>query len=220
MNKGASAFRVIRMKLGISSTGPSLDAEVDPRFGRCQYFVVVDSDTMESEVIQNTAAGAARGAGIQAAQMMAQKGVQAVLTGSLGPNATQALSAAGIRMVTGIGGTIRNAVESFKSGDAESAGKAAPSGTSMGTGAGTGTGAGAGVGAAANMGMGMGRGGGRGGGRGMGSRRWPGTDAVPQAPTSQASGSTDQELENLKKRMDMIQEQLKRIEKRLEKLGK
>ncbi|MBD3158391.1 MAG: dinitrogenase iron-molybdenum cofactor biosynthesis protein [Candidatus Lokiarchaeota archaeon] len=206
------------MKLGVSSTGPDLDSQIDPRFGRCQYFVIVDSDTMQSEAIQNTAAGAARGAGIQAAQMMAQKGVQAVLTGNLGPNATQALSAAGIQMITGVAGTVRNAVESFKSGDVESSATAAPSGTAMGTSTGTGTTPTPGSGA--GYGMGMGRGGGRGGGRGMGFRRFAGTGSMPQAPTSQPSASQSQELENLKKRMDKMQKQLKRIEKRIEELSK
>lgn len=75
------------MKIAISATGPSLDAEVDPRFGRCQYFLIIDPDTMEFEAIDNTNKMASGGAGIASAQAVAQKGVQVVLTGNCGPNA-------------------------------------------------------------------------------------------------------------------------------------
>ena len=85
------------MKIAISATGSTLDAEVDPRFGRCQYFIIADPQTMEFEVVDNSSAMAAGGAGISAAQMIADKGVEAVLTGNCGPNAYQVLSAAGIR---------------------------------------------------------------------------------------------------------------------------
>lgn len=73
------------MKVCVSAASGSLDAQTDPRFGRCPYFVIVDSETMEFEVIPNTASGSVGGAGIQAAQMVASGGVQAVLTGSVGP---------------------------------------------------------------------------------------------------------------------------------------
>ena len=58
------------MKIAISSTGPDLDAEVDPRFGRCECFVIVDSETKEFEVLDNQAGMKSGGAGIQAAQMV------------------------------------------------------------------------------------------------------------------------------------------------------
>ncbi len=66
------------MKICVTSTGPSLDAPVDPRFGRCQYFVIVDSETMEYEAMQNPSIGASGSAGIQAAQTVAGKGVGVV----------------------------------------------------------------------------------------------------------------------------------------------
>jgi len=89
------------MKIAVSATKPSLDADVDPRFGRCQYFVIVDLDTMEFESVENSSAQASGGAGISTGQMIVDKGVEAVLTGNCGPNAYQVLSAAGIKVVTG-----------------------------------------------------------------------------------------------------------------------
>jgi len=104
------------MKVAISATGPSLEDEVDPRFGRCPYFVIVDPDTMQFEALDNSSAMAAGGAGISAAQMIASKGVQVVLTGNCGPNAYQVLSAAGIQVITGVSGKIRDAIQAYKSG--------------------------------------------------------------------------------------------------------
>ena len=75
------------MKIAISATGLTLEDEVDPRFGRCQHFIVADTETKEFEALDNSSATAAGGAGISAAQMIAGKGVEAVLTGNCGPNA-------------------------------------------------------------------------------------------------------------------------------------
>ena len=105
------------MKIGISSTGKDLNAQVDPRFGRCQYFLIVDADTMDFESISNESAMASGGAGIQAAQIIAKAGVEVMITGNVGPNAFQTLSAAGIKIFTGISGTIKEAVERYKKGD-------------------------------------------------------------------------------------------------------
>jgi len=97
------------MKIAISATGPGLEDEVDPRFGRCQYFVIVDLDTMQLEALENSSAMAPGGAGISTAQMIASKGVGAVLTGNCGPNAYQVLSAAGIQVITGVSGKVKDA---------------------------------------------------------------------------------------------------------------
>ena len=105
------------MKIAVSATGPDIDAEVDPRFGRCQYFIIVDPDTMQFESIENSSATASGGAGISAAQTIASKEVEAVLTGNCGPNAYQVLSPAGIKVITGISGNVRDAVQSYKSGN-------------------------------------------------------------------------------------------------------
>ena len=104
------------MKVAISSMGTDLNAQVDPRFGRCQHFIIVDTDTMGIEAIQNPNIQASGGAGIQSAQLVANKGVQVVLTGNCGPNAFQTLSAAGVQVITGVSGTVKDAVEKFKSG--------------------------------------------------------------------------------------------------------
>jgi predicted Fe-Mo cluster-binding NifX family protein len=89
---------------------------MDPRFGRCPYFVIVDSETMEFEAVPNTASGSMSGAGIQAAQTVASKGTEVLITGNVGPNAFQALSAAGIKVVTGAFGNVREVIEKYKSG--------------------------------------------------------------------------------------------------------
>jgi predicted Fe-Mo cluster-binding NifX family protein len=110
------------MKICVTATANSLDAQIDPRFGRCSYLVIVDSETMQFEAIPNMAAGAAGGAGIQAAQTIANKGVKLLITGNVGPKAFQALLAAGIEIVTGAFGPVRDAVEKFKRGELKKTG--------------------------------------------------------------------------------------------------
>jgi len=105
------------MKICVTATADSLDAQIDPRFGRCAYLIIVDSETMQFEAVPNSAAGATGGAGIQAAQTIANKGVELLLTGNVGPNAFGALSAAGIEIFTGASGTVKEAVEKFKRGE-------------------------------------------------------------------------------------------------------
>jgi predicted Fe-Mo cluster-binding NifX family protein len=105
------------MKICVTATANSLDAQIDPRFGRCAYLLIVDVETMRFEAVPNAAAGATGGAGIQAAQIIANKGVKLLITGNVGPNAFGALSAAGIEVVTGAFGTVRDAVEKFKRGE-------------------------------------------------------------------------------------------------------
>ena len=131
------------MKICVSAVANSLDAQLDPRFGRCPYFVIVDLESMQFEAIPNDASSAMGGAGIQAAQTITGKGVTVLITGNVGPNAFQALSAAGIKIVTGAFGTVRESVEKFKRGELRETG--APT-----------------VGGHFGMGMGRGRGRGRG----------------------------------------------------------
>lgn len=104
------------MKICVTASSGSLDAQVDPRFGRCQYFVIVDSDTMEFEEMSNTGVDTMGGAGIQAAQAVANKGVEVVITGNVGPNAFKTLSAAGINVITGEFGKVRDVIEMYKGG--------------------------------------------------------------------------------------------------------
>ena len=95
------------MKIAVSSTGNNLDAQVDPRFGRCMTFMIVDTETMEAQPITNSSVSSAHGAGIGAAQNVASLGVKAVITGHVGPNAHMALSGAGVDIYTVPQGTVR-----------------------------------------------------------------------------------------------------------------
>ena len=107
----------VKIKIGISSRGKDLDAEVDQRFGRCQYLLIIDSDTKHIESIDNQGAMASGGAGIQTAQTLARKGVDVVITGNVGPNAFQTLSAANIKIFTGATGTVSDALDKFEKGE-------------------------------------------------------------------------------------------------------
>ena len=134
------------MKIAISATGTTLDADVDPRFGRCQYFIIADPDTMQFEAMDNSSAGAAGGAGIAAGQAIAGKGVQAVLTGNCGPNAHQVLSSSGIQIITGVSGKVSEAIQGYKSGKFQtSAQPNVPDHFGMGGGMGMGRGRGKGL---------------------------------------------------------------------------
>lgn len=105
-------------KIAITSEGPSLDDQVDARFGRAAGFVVVDLETMQTQYIDNGQSQVlAQGAGIQAAELIARAGAGCLLTGFVGPKAFQALAAAGIRIGQNLEGmTVREAVERFKTG--------------------------------------------------------------------------------------------------------
>jgi len=104
------------MKIGISSMGQDLEANVDARFGRCKYFIILDTESMGFEALSNESVAASGGAGIQAAQTLVKQDVMAVLTGNMGPNAFQTLTVAGVKVVTGVNGTIRDAVDKFNKG--------------------------------------------------------------------------------------------------------
>lgn len=105
------------MKIAISATGPNLDATVDPRFGRCEYFIIYDTDTNNYESIKNQASADTGGAGVRAAQIIKDKGVEVVLTGNIGPNAVSVLSAANIGVSVGVTGTVKQAIEKFLTGE-------------------------------------------------------------------------------------------------------
>lgn len=109
------------MKIAVTATGPSLDAAMDPRFGRCHYFIFVETDDLSFEAVENANSALGGGAGIQSAQLMAQKGARAVLTGDCGPNAHQTLQAAGVDVMVGCSGTVSEAVQRFKSGQLRAA---------------------------------------------------------------------------------------------------
>ena len=107
----------VYMKLALTSQGPDLSFPVDPRFGRAKFFLVVDTEKEGFSAADNSAnLNAAQGAGIQAAKNAVDLGVEAVITGHVGPNAFKALQAGGVEVYTGATGTVADAVEQFKAG--------------------------------------------------------------------------------------------------------
>lgn len=105
------------MKIAVSASGNSLDSDIDPRFGRCAYFLLVDTEDMTFESFDNGTIANGGGAGIQAAQFISSKGARAVITGNCGPNAVRTLNAAGIDTVMGLSGKVRDAVERYRRGE-------------------------------------------------------------------------------------------------------
>jgi len=105
------------MRVAVTASQPTMDAPVDPRFGRCAHFVIVDTDTMAVEAIPNSSGGLGSGAGIQAGRLLADAGVETVLTGHCGPNAYETLAAAGIQVIVGCQGSVAEAVEALKAGN-------------------------------------------------------------------------------------------------------
>ena len=104
-------------KICVTAQANSLASEVDPRFGRCQYFIIVDIDSGEFEAVKNPNQDTVGGAGIQSGQLIADKKVDAVLTGNVGPNAFETLRAAGVMLITGVSGTVLEVCQKYKRGD-------------------------------------------------------------------------------------------------------
>jgi predicted Fe-Mo cluster-binding NifX family protein len=170
------------MKVCVTAGASGLDAPMDPRFGRCPFFVVVDLDSMSENSIPNSNVMASSGAGIQAAQEIAKHGISALITGNIGPNAMQTLSAAKIDVYQHQGGgSVRDVVEKFQRGELMKIASPSvpvhagmgqgqgPAGQGRGRGGGLGGGRGAGAGSGGRQGSGSGSG--VGGGRGQGTGR-------------------------------------------------
>jgi len=135
------------MKIAVSSSGKSLDSSVDPRFGRCAYFIIMETEDMSFEAFDNENLALGGGAGIQSAQFVASKDVKSVITGNCGPNAMQTLSAARVEIFLGNSGTVREAVEKYIRGDIKPSSSAnVADHFGMGGGAGMGRGMGRGKG--------------------------------------------------------------------------
>ena len=227
------------MKVVVTAEGSDLDSRVDPRFGRCAFFVFVETDNLSCTGFENPSIALGHGAGIQSAQFVAENGAGVVITGNVGPNAYRTLEAAGLQVVTGASGTVRQAVETFKSGDLAAAQGATVEGH-FGTGGGMGGGMGGGGGGGRGMGgggggrgmggggggRGMGGGGGgrgMGGGMGMGAAAGPGmgpdafgAGAPPQYQTGSAPpASPEQEVGMLRAQADAMAAQLQAINARI-----
>jgi len=190
------------MKIAVSSSGNDLDSQVDPRFGRCAYFVFVETDDMGFEAFENGSIALGGGAGIQAAQFVASKGAKAIITGNVGPNAVQTLSAAGVETFVGQSGTVREAIERYTKGKINST--STPNVADR-----------YGMGSGAGMGRGMGMGGGRGMGRGMGSSTLGGS-SQPAPPAL----SKEDELKGLKDQANEMRKQIEGIEASINALEK
>ncbi|MBS3733719.1 MAG: NifB/NifX family molybdenum-iron cluster-binding protein [Phycisphaerae bacterium] len=190
------------MTIAITATGADLDATVEPRFGRCPYFLIVNTEDMSFEAIENANVALGGGAGVQSAQLMADKGVTHVLTGNCGPNAHRTLSAAGIGVIVGCSGAVRDAVAQYKAGQLSQA--AAPNVAShFGVGGGGG-------------GMGMGRGMGRGMGMGRGAAQ--STGGMGQAPPNASAAGGGEDVSALKQQADALARQMEQINRRIAEL--
>ncbi len=204
------------MKIAVSSKGTDIGSQIDPRFGRCAYFLIIETEDMSFEACNNENIALGGGAGIQSAQFVASKGAKAVITGSCGPNAVRTLSAAGVELFVGQLGIIKEAVKKYKNGELRPTNKAnvpdhygmgnvdpveAPSRQSSSSGRGIG------------RGMGMGRG--RGTGRGMGMSGWQKTDSTGSSDLSgnQNMNLLKEQAADLKRQMEEIESRIKNLEK-------
>ena len=193
------------MKVAVSSNGEDLNAQLDPRFGRCAYFLVVDPDNMSFEAFENKSAVQGGGAGIQVAQFLASQGVEAVITGNCGPNAVQTLSAAGVELFVGQAGIIKEVVQKFKNGHLKPTSEATVD-SHFGMNVKTGFGRGGG--------MGQGMVGGRSTGRGMG--RMSGVQT--SRGMRDATNSGGQDLVDLKHQADRLNKKIKEVISQVNKL--
>ena len=103
------------MRVAVPSSGRTLESPIDPRFGRSPYYIIVDTETMKHEILDNTRMSAP--GGVEAAQLVAGEDVDVVLAGALGPNLSKVLSRAGIKIIKGVRGSVKEAIEAFKKGE-------------------------------------------------------------------------------------------------------
>jgi len=197
------------MKIAVSSSGKDLDSQIDPRFGRCAFFVIVETGDMSFEAFDNENIALGGGAGIQSAQFVASKGAEMVITGNCGPNAVQTLSAAHVEVFVGQSGTVREAIERYTRGDIKST--STPNvADHYGMGGG-------GMG----RGMGMGRGGGMGRGMGQGMGRSMGAAALGGSGQSASPAvSREDAIKGLKEQANDLRRKLEEIESSINGLGK
>lgn len=105
------------MKIAVTSLGDTLDSQLDPRFGRATYILIIETKTLEFKAFDNNEnKNAFKGAGIQAAAMISNEDAEVLLTGYCGPNAFETLEAAGVKVVNDQKGRVIDAVLLFKQG--------------------------------------------------------------------------------------------------------
>jgi len=110
------------VNIAITSEGKDLDSKVDPRFGRAAYFIIVDPETMAFEVVENSQSlDLPQGAGIQAGKTIVDQKVDVLLTGNCGPKAFKVLQSAGVKIMTGVSGQVRDALLQFKNNELKEA---------------------------------------------------------------------------------------------------
>ncbi len=106
------------MRIAITSMGKALESDIDPRFGRAAYFVIVDPDSMAFEAVANTQnLNLPQGAGIQAGKTIVENHVDVLVSGHCGPKAHKVLQAGGVKIMTGAKGCVADAVSQYKNGE-------------------------------------------------------------------------------------------------------
>ncbi len=176
------------MKLAFSSTGTDLDSEIDPRFGRCAYFLIVNLDDMSFEAFENESMSLGGGAGIQSGQFIASTGASVIITGNVGPNASRTLNAAGLDVIVGVSGPIRDAIERYKRGELSPTTQA-------------------------NVPDHFGMGGGMGRGMGMQAGYSP-TQATPASSSGQDLDALKQEAKALREQLNSILSRIEELEEK------
>jgi len=210
------------MKVAVSAAGKNLESIIDERFGRCRYFIILETDDMSYEVIENTNADLSTSAGIQSASLVASKGVEAVITGNCGPKAMQVFATTTIEVIIGQHGMIKDVVEKFKRGDLSPSTRGnvpGVSGVAQATSASDVGQPGMNIGGGRGMGGGGGRGMGGGGGRGMGGRcrslSAAGSSGVQNTAGNlsgeQALAQLQQQANELKKQVDALHARMKSL---------
>jgi predicted Fe-Mo cluster-binding NifX family protein len=203
------------MKVAVSSSGKNLDSQIDPRFGRCAYFIIVNTDDMSFETFDNEAIALGGGAGIQSSQFVVSKGAKAVITGNVGPNAVHTLSAAGVKIFTGQTGSVREAVERYRKGDIKPQGSPNVDNHYGMSGKASRVDFGMGMGRGMGRGMGMGKGMGRCMAFGMGA-----SGPIPTDSSKTTSLSREEELKQLKDQANDLLGQIQTLQARIKDLEK
>lgn len=104
------------MKIAISSFGQSMQDELNPRLGRCEYFVIYDTAEGFATAIDNIGRHSTEAAGIATAKLLNDQGVEVIISGNIGPNAFTALQAAEIKVYIGVAGKVEDVVQNYQRG--------------------------------------------------------------------------------------------------------